>query len=785
MVAVDLASVAVRCSRMPHRHIAAAVLFGLVLCANAAAQEQLLREAARLDAEQKCVEAENIYQQVLAKGTPSAALLNNLGNHYLVCGQPEKARSSFEQLLKINPAHTNANLQLARMATEQKQGAKALAYLARVNDSGPMTGLLRAEALYWAGRRDAAKTQLAAVEKQAGSDSQLLFLLGLTSARIGQYDRAEKVFSALLSLHPNDFDLLVNLGRAAARARHYDRARQAFEVALKVKPDDVDALFELGLVHAAEQDFVRGAYLLVEATRRAPQRADILLALARVAEDAGYYGDSALAYDRYLQLRPADDTVRRDRARVYAYTETRLEEGLKEMAWYVQKHPDDPVGYFNQAQFSWRTNPEKALEQLSAAVRLDPNFAAARYSRAWLLHRLGRTAESLPDLQTTVKLEPKNVRALDQLGLAYLTLDQAAEAEKALRRALASAPDDPEVLMHLGRAVMALGREDEAQQYLDKFRQVRPKRIRDPRKEPWMIESASLSVAERTRREIERFRRDAADHPEDSELRLHLAVLLLSDGRSDEALGEFRKLLSGNAEGRTWEEAGTALVRVGEYQLARQFLERAVKERPAARLDLAIAIFFGEGPKQALNVLEEVPERERNGDYLLMKARILDAAGESAAAERLLSQGLRQATYRPQVAQQGALLLLRLGRKTDALDVLNRSIESAPDNPDLLLTRAAVLALSDRYPDAEKSLNEIESRWPEWDRVYLAHGLVMERNARKREAAQKLRTAVALGSKDPAAACALARLAGAPPKGPQCACVPRLQEWLLSSCAQN
>ena len=103
----------------------------------AGAQESPLRQAARLDAEQKCGEAERAYQQVLAQGPPSLALSNNLGNHYLLCGEPEKARASFELVLKLNPQHPNANLQLARLAADRHEGARALEYLARVNDTGP------------------------------------------------------------------------------------------------------------------------------------------------------------------------------------------------------------------------------------------------------------------------------------------------------------------------------------------------------------------------------------------------------------------------------------------------------------------------------------------------------------------------------------------------------------------------------------------------------------------------------------------------------------------------
>lgn len=767
---------------MSRNRLPVVACLGLILASSSAAQDPVLREAARLDAEQKCGEAERYYQEALAKAPPSPALLNNAGNHYLVCGQPEKARTYFERLIQINPTHANANLQLARILTEQKQGAKALEYLARVKDAGLDVGLLRAEALHEAGKHAAALTILEGLEEQANDDPRVLFLLGMTCARIGLYDRAEAAFNTVLVRHPDDFDVLFNLGRAAARAQHYDRAQRALEVAAKMRPDDINLLLELGRVYAASQDPSRAVYVLAQARQKDPKRPDILLALARAAEDAGYYGDSALACDDYLKLRPQDDTVRRDCARVYGYTGTRLDEGLEELASYVQKHPKDPVGYFDLAQLSWRTDPRKALEQLSTAVRLDPAFAPARHARAWLLHRLGRSAESLGDLQAAVRIDPKNARVLDQLGLVYLSLDRPSEAEEVLRRALTISPEDPEVLMHLGRALMALGREDDAQRFLDKFRKVRSQIVRDPRKEPGMIESATQPAAERTEREIERLRREARSHSGDAELQLHLALLLLADGRAEEAVGEFRTLLTMHAESRIWTEAGTSLVRSEQYELAREFLERAAAENPTARLDLAIALFFTNGPEEALQVIEKVPAEEQAGDYLLMRARILDAAGRSAEAEKILQQGLHHSTFRPQVVEQTALLLLLHDRKTEAFDILGQAIESNPDNANLLLMKAVVLGLMDQTSRSDKVLKEIESRWPEWDRPYLVHGMLLERGARPKEARQKLQTAIALGSLDLAGRCALARLEETASPDPRCACQAELYQLLFSSC---
>lgn len=763
---------------MASKTIAAIWCLAILFAQRAESQDSALRQAARLDAAHQCGEAERFYQQALAQGPASMALLNNLGNHYVLCGDAEKARSYFERVLKLNPQHANANLQLARIATERRQGTKALDYLSRVGDSQPDTRMLRAEALHWAGKQAAALALLDGLRNEVAGDQRLGFLYGLTCARIGAYDRAEAAFSAVLAQHPDDFDVLFNLGKAASRATHYDRALHALEVAVKLRPDDVDSLLELGEVNAAMRDYPRAIYFLAKAKQLAPERPEISLALAHASQAGEYYGDSALAYDEYLRMKPGDDTARRDRALIYGYTGTRLAEGLEELAWYIQKHPDDPLGYYDLAQLSWRDRPEEALDRLAQALRLAPGMAAAHIDIGWLLNRLGRTAEAVPHFQKAMEITPRDFRALDQLGAAYITMDRPADAEKVLRRAVSISPDNPEVLMHLGRALMELGREDEAQPFLVKFQKTRTTRVRGPWKQPGMIESAILSPAERSKREIGRLRQDVRTHPDDPELQLHLASLLLTEGQADEAALEFHALLSKNGESRIWWQAGRFLLGFEQYQLAREFLSRAAVEIPAANLDLSTAIFFLEGPKAALRGLEQVPEKERAGDYLLLKAQILDAAGQVAEAEKVLERGTQLSISRPQIARQAALLLVRHNRKDLALDLISKA---AGSDPDLLLTEAIVLALVDRNGDADKALKKIESQWPEWDRPYLVHGLLLE-TSQPVEARRKFQTASALGSRDPALRCAVARLSSSNAPEGQCSCVSGLYNLLFPQC---
>ena len=184
-----------------------------------------------------------------------------------------------------------------------------------------------------------------------------------------------------------------------------------------------------------------------------------------------------------------------------------------------------------------------------------------------------------------------------------------------------------------------------------------------------------------------------------------------------------------------------------------------------------------------MKTLEQVPVSNRDGDYLLMKARILDAAGQGKQAGHLLDQALQHSAARPRVAEEGALLLFRQNRKEDALKLLDRSARTNPDRAGLLLTRAIMLGVLGQTAAAEKALTQIESRWPEWGRAYVIHGILLANGPRQAEARRKIQTAAALGATDAAVPCVQARLDGTSRTDANCCgCYEGLEQFLSPGC---
>ncbi len=98
--------------------------------------------------------------------------------------------------------------------------------------------------------------------------------------------------------------------------------------------------------------------------------------------------DSAAAWDRYAALAPNDDTARRERgfARIHMH---QFDTGIADLQWYITRHPNDPVGYYELGLAQSTNDPTKGLSSLDKALQLKPDFVEARSARGALYYLQG------------------------------------------------------------------------------------------------------------------------------------------------------------------------------------------------------------------------------------------------------------------------------------------------------------------------------------------------------------------------------------------------------------
>ncbi len=519
----------------------------------------------------------------------------------------------------------------------------------------------------------------------------------------GQFDKAETWFASALAAAPAYFNALFNLGIMATYTGHYERAHEVLESALRQQPRNVDVLYRLASVEELTRQWESAVMRLAQAEKLDPRRADVQKLLAVTTTELGALDDAVAAWDRYLKLEPNDETARRERG--YAMARMgKLEQGIAGLEWFLARHPDDPVGHYELAQAQRTVDMVQAMKHLDKALALDPNYMPARAARGSLYYQEGKPESALADLELAASQQPDDAVNLDRLGQTYQALDRAADAVRVLRKAAGLAPENSTTLLHFARALADAGQAEESKKVMDRFRQLGPEQSKGV--PAGLVEYLGMTPEQRRADYRSRVERAIHDHPDDPAAQVNYLKLLLEDGDTKQAPLVVTRIAGMKPDAGVLADAGHALLESGNYPLAKHMLEQAV-----------------------------AAGAERNGDYYLAQGDI-DAA-------------LRASPNQPQSYRQATVFLIGKGRAAEALHTIDAGTRALPDDRELLLMKATTLEFAHQTNEALALLQNIETRWPEWSNVWLAHGIILNTHQRFEDARRALETAVALGARVP------------------------------------
>ncbi|HSM52092.1 MAG TPA: tetratricopeptide repeat protein, partial [Thermoanaerobaculia bacterium] len=344
-----------------------------------------------------------------------------------------------------------------------------------------------------------------------------------------------------------------------------------------------------------------------------------------------------------------------------------------------------------------------------------------------------------------------------------------AEARVALEEAIALAPDEPYLRAEAARFLLRLGRLGEAGRQAEEARRLAPDSAEILR----VAGQVNMNLLERdpeaAARAVAAFEGLRRSRPGDLEALVSLGQLYLGAGRPGDAAEALREaarhhprqpmvlaLLAESA--RQAEDVDGAIAALGELLL----LDPA---RPALRLQLADLLRERRRFREALEALEGLAQTDRLQPEVGMRLALARyQAGDLERGAEELEQLLAVAPAVPRGHDLLVLLRLADGRPAEAVKPALAAAAGAPEDADLDLQAARVLALAGRHAEASERLAALETRLAASGKIALVaqvsleHVDLLQRADRREEALARLRALPADAPEEVRAAARLAEI---------------------------
>ena len=363
-----------------------------------------------------------------------------LGQAYLLTGENNLAKESFEHAVALYPGQVDARRSLAALESQS-------------------------------GRHQQARARLDDLLKQRPDDLAALDMLMMVDLVTKNWVEAERTFERLRTASKDSAVAIMAEGRLRQAQGQFDKASAAYERATALAPNDPEPLLSL-----VKLDVAQGH------ADRARTRLDALLA----AQPDHLFGHGLLGEVLTLSGHPQEaDAQFREASRVNPKWITPWLDwgGL----WLAQKQPDQAVQVI---QAGLKANPDsEELHMLLASAYSTQgqiDHAITAYEGALRLNpRNVLVANNLAVLLVDYKGDPQNLQKafalsrdfekdaphplfLDTLGWVRFKMGQQDEALRLMKNAVAKSPEVPTLNYHLGMAYHQSGKTAEARTYLSK-----------------------------------------------------------------------------------------------------------------------------------------------------------------------------------------------------------------------------------------------------------------------------------------------------------------------------
>lgn len=394
-------------------------------------------------------------------------------------------------------------------------------------------------------------------------------------------------------------------------------------------------------------------------------------------------------------------------------------------------------------------NPAVAVQAVSLWSELDPDSVDAQQTTVQMLVSTGRLAETKPYLEKL--LEKEDTRANGFLYLHSLFARQSdKEAVLNLVQDLAAKyPMLPESHIAIAQAAWDAGQNDLALEQLVAAEKLHP---------GWELAAlmhGQVLFAQSPESAISYYKNFLNKYPEANETRLSFARLLVNQKRFDEAKQEFVKLASASKDNpEILVVVGLLSFQSGAYEEADQYFQRALNS-DYPDMDQVYLYLGHNAEKQnkdqvALDWYNRIQPGERYLDAKLNIAYVLTRTENADAGIDMLKKlGGLHSVQQATVNQAIASLLTQANRNPEAYAVLEETVNTLPNTPELIYDFAMAAERMQKLDVMESELRKLINLKPDHAPAYNALGYSFaDRNINLQEAHRLIEKALLLSPND-------------------------------------
>jgi len=150
--------------------------------------------------------------------------------------------------------------------------------------------------------------------------------------------------------------------------------------------------------------------------------------------------------------------------RGYAYAELKeFERAIEDFSKAIELDPNDAEAYYNRGlAYAKLGKYEQAIKDYDKAIELNPALADAYYNRGVAYVKLNKHEQAIEDFSKAIELNPALAEAYYNRGLTYAKLNQYEQAIKDYDKAIELNPTLAEAYANIGIAYLKIRRYEEA-----------------------------------------------------------------------------------------------------------------------------------------------------------------------------------------------------------------------------------------------------------------------------------------------------------------------------------